>query len=50
MRDGQRDGQMEAIAISPTLFFKKHGDNNLQYLHISQYSKAECNLPIYPMN
>ena len=24
--DGQRDGWMEVIAISPTLFFKKCGD------------------------
>ena len=27
--DGRTDGRTEAIAISPTLFFKKRGDNNL---------------------
>ena len=26
--DGQTDGRTEAIAISPTLFLKKRGDNH----------------------
>ena len=29
--EGQRDRQMEAITISPSLFFKKGGDNNFIY-------------------
>ena len=28
MTDGRTDGRTEAIAISPTLFLKKRGDND----------------------
>ena len=28
MTDGRTDGRTEAIAISPTFFLKKRGDNN----------------------
>ena len=34
MTDRRTDGRTEAIAISPTLFFKKRGDN--KHIHFNK--------------
>ena len=38
MTDGRTDGRMEAIAISPSLFKKKRGDNKCGHKTYRRYA------------